>query len=182
MVFRKSLSPVASVMLAFVCSSLFALPLVAQERRAIPPYKEFGSVTKEQNNSLNVFLNKYKKAWAKQDALALSKLHSNDTEWTNAFARIIQGRDQLYKFLNNRLFAQFSREVAESEIDKMAAISTRYLDSDIAIIHLYTDSSRRMNSDGYSATRRVHIHLVAQRNKNRDQEWQIVHTAIMDAR
>ena len=170
-----------------LCFSVMISDALAQERRAIPSYNQFGETVSESTmQSITSFIARYKLAWSKQDATSLSKMHSIDTEWTNAFARIIQGREKLREFLNDRLFKEFSQQVAESEMEKLQLVSSRYISKDTVIIHLVTNSHRGMARDGTHTARRTHIHIVVNRlaaNINKPKSpWQIVHTVIMDAR
>jgi hypothetical protein len=61
----------------------------------------------------------------------------------------------------------------------MKAVSVRYVSTDAAIAHLYTDGRRGASRNAGEDRRRTHVHLVLERQ---DADWKIVHTAIMDAR
>lgn len=153
----------------------------AQERWAVPEYRVVGQAASEADaRALDALLARYRAAWSAQDADALAALHTPDTEWTNAFARIIQGNDALRAFLGERMFPGFPREVSEAEAESLTPISLRFMGDDAAIWHIYATSRRNGGRDDPEAARRVHFHLVAA--KGEDQTWRIAHTAIFDAR
>ncbi len=145
----------------------------AQDRREIPPFKAIGEPADQQVKEIQLVLEKYRRAWNQLDADTLSELHSQDTEWINAYARIFRGRKPLQEFLTTRLFPQFSQQLTNGLNLDIQAISIRYLSEKIVVAHLFTD----FQLEG-EAARRTHFHLVFE-----DQEhgWKIVHTAIMDA-
>ena len=157
------------------------ISLAAQERWAIPEYRVVGAAASEADaRALEALLEAYRSAWSAQDAEALAALHTSDTEWTNAFARIIQNREALETFLGERMFPGFSREVSEGEARSLTPISLRFLGDDTAIWHIYAESRRNGGRDDPSAARRVHFHFVVA--KGSDDTWRIAHTAIFDAR
>ena len=131
------------------------------------------------NTDLHDLVNKYRKAWSQQDTPSLMKLHSEDTEWINAFARMFQNRTMLADFMAERMFPAFKPETSIAEMDGLKLISLRRIGDNAAIIHMYTDSDRGVSRVQGQSKRRVHIHLVLSKT---DQSWKIVHTAIMDAR
>lgn len=106
-------------------------------------------------------------------------LHSDDTEWINAYARLFQGAAPLADFLRNRLFPAFSPEVSQQEAANMKTISIRYLGSDAAVVHTYTEGNRGASRNANEDVRRTHIHLVLGKVGT---DWRVAHTAIMDAR
>ena len=62
---------------------------------------------------------------------------------------------------------------------KLERVSSRYLGTDAAVVHAYTESDWGVNRDG-SDLRRVHITYVLE--KQNDGQWLIAHQMIMDAR
>lgn len=158
----------------------FAPPAQAQERRDIPAYREIGiepgSATRDE---LLSFLNAYRAAWGAEDTDAFKALHVEDTEWTNAFARIFTDASSLAAFLETRLFPAFEPGVSREEAEAMQLISMRALGADAAILHLYTDSPRGPSTIEGQALRRTHFHLMLLREAD---GWKAAHTVIMDAR
>ncbi|MEO1489352.1 MAG: SgcJ/EcaC family oxidoreductase [Pseudomonadota bacterium] len=158
-----------------------ATGLAAQERGAIPEYRTFGAAPSQADaQALEELFDAYRSAWSRQDAQALAALHTPDTEWTNAFARIIQGSDALQAFLGNRMFPGFPRQVSEAEAESLTPISLRYVGDDVAVWHIYAESRRNGDRDNPQEARRVHFHFVIE--KGADNAWRIAHTAIFDAR
>lgn len=145
---------------------------VAQERGEIPPLEHFGG---EVDATLSDFIVQYERAWRSLDAEYFANLHSEDTEWTNAFARIFRTRNNLAAFLKNRLFPQFKTLLKSQSSITLQTISTRSVSESAAVAHLYTD----LDFANSETPRRVHFHLVLERQND---QWKIVHTAIMDPR
>lgn len=154
--------------------------VLAQERGEIPQSITIGVAESSQDETaITQLLEAYQAAWFSQDTDALLALHSVDTEWINAYGRLIRGRASLGSFLKVRLFPQFDEDVSRNEASNMRTISRRYVGSDGAVVHLYTDSDRGSPRSEHQEHRRTHIHLVMER---RTSSWVIVHTAIMDVR
>jgi len=150
----------------------------AQERREIPEYKVYGvAESRAEANQVERLISDYKLAWKELDAENFISLHTADTEWTNAFARIFQSSHALEQFLQTSLFPQFEQAFSENDGLVIETISLRYLSNDAVVIHLYTEFQG--DSRSTNETRRTHFHLVAQQ---KDSTWEIAHTAIMDAR
>lgn len=169
-----------SLILPALLASLCTSAAVSQERREVPDYRI--TATAEQTDrvaELDRFFAAYSDAWARQDTAALMALHSGDTEWINAYARMFQDRDTLGRFLEERLFPQFPAATSRMEVENMTAVSTRLVTDDVAVLHLYTDGDRGMSRNDGETLRRTHFHFVLHRTAN---GWRIVHTAIMDAR
>ncbi|MEQ8772515.1 MAG: SgcJ/EcaC family oxidoreductase, partial [Erythrobacter sp.] len=119
----------------FLCQSH---AILAQERWAVPEYRVFGEPSSEADpQAVERLLQSYRLAWSAQDAKALADLHTPDTEWTNAFARIIQGRDQLEAFLGERMFPGFPKAISEAEARSLTPVSLRFLGDDAAIWHIF---------------------------------------------
>lgn len=167
--------------LAFVCLAFFgATHVIAQERREIPEFRIYGEpASAEDRAAVDGLVQKFKDAWARQDTPALVALHASDTEWVNAYARIIRGAEPLGSFLRERLFPAFDPAISRQEAANMRTISIRFLGDDAAVVHLYTDGQRGASRNADEETRRTHMHLVIEQ---RESAWRIVHTAIMDAR
>ncbi|OLF75464.1 hypothetical protein AWH62_06515 [Maricaulis sp. W15] len=152
----------------------------AQERRDIPALTVHGEPAQAGDAAgIADFIDDYRAAWGMQDTETLMALHTADTEWINAYARIFQGREPLGEFLETRLFPGFDASVSQGEADNMTVISTRHIGNDGAVVHLYTDSDRGAAANPGEPLRRVHFHLVLERA---GAGWQIAHTVIMDAR
>ncbi len=150
----------------------------AQQRGEIPEYKVFGAAQNQQEaEQIARLVNDYQSAWSELDAQKLIALHTSNTEWTNAFARMFQDSKSLEAFLEKRLFPQFKQMFSKNQTLTFKPVSLRYLGTDAAVIHLYiefqTDSSRP------EIIRRTHFHLVAQQI---GPTWKIAHTSIMDPR
>ncbi len=152
----------------------------AQERGDIPPLTVHGAPAQsEYAAEIAGFIASYRAAWSAQDTSALMALHTADTEWINAYARMFQGREPLGRFLESRLFPAFDASVSRGEADNMTLISIRYLGENSAVLHLYTDGNRGVSRNTGETDRRTHFHFVLQRT---DAGWLVAHTAIMDAR
>lgn len=159
-----------------------ASSLPAQDRREIPEFRVFGAAPSARDaDTIEALVEAYRTAWGAQDVEALMALHADDVEWINSYARILRGSERLGQFLKTRLFANFPADVSEEEAANMRLISIRYVGSDAAVIHLYTDGRRTQPGDEGSS-RRTHIHLVLEKTAAATAgSWKVVHTAIMDA-
>ncbi len=127
----------------------------------MPAHRVHGALEAGVLAEIDAFLQSDKRAWAAQDVEALMQLHSADSEWINACARIFQSREALGGFLRERFFPQFDAAVSQQEMEHLKRVSTRLLGGDAAVLHLYTD---------------------ADRGAPRNAGWQVVHTVIMGAR
>jgi len=162
-----------------------ALPLLAtdaqaQERREIPAYREIGiEAGSDQRQALLDFLRSYRDAWSEEDTDAFIALHTDDSEWINAYSRMFTDASSLAEFLETRLFPAFGPGVSRTEAENMAMISMRALGEDAAVLHLYTDGNRGPSAVASRELRRTHFHLVLVRQSG---HWKVAHTAIMDAR
>lgn len=163
---------------AIFCELLACLPATAQERQDVPESAVFGIASPDVRAAVEALIRDYRSAWGRQDTATLMALHSEDTEWINAYARMFRGTDALGTFLDERLFPAFDLAVSEGEAANMHTISIRYLDS-AAVVHMYTDGNRGDSRVEGEAARRTHLHLVLDLGAGRPR---IVHTAIMDAR
>lgn len=169
---------VAAVVLCFAISG--AASVLAQERREVPEFRTYGKpASTEDERAVNALIRNFKDAWGRQDTAALVALHSDDVEWINAYARLIQGAEPLGRFLKERLFPAFDPAISRQEAVNMKTISNRFIGGDAAVVHLYTDGQRGPSRNANEETRRTHMHLVLERQES---GWRIVHTAIMDAR
>ena len=159
---------------------VFAVPAAAQERRAVPEFRTYGEPASAiQVAAIDTALQRFRESWASQDTAAFMALHSEDTEWINAYARIFRGTGPLGDFIEKQLFPAFSSAVSKEEITNLRPISIRYLSGESVVVHLYTEGSRGPSRNEGEEYRRTHVHLVFDR---RGDEWRIVHTVIMDAR
>lgn len=166
---------------AVVGLTLLGAPHVwAQERREVPEFRTYGEPASVADKAaVDGFIQSFKDAWARQDAVAIEALHASDTEWINAYARLIRGAEPLGKFLKERLFPAFDPAVSRQEVANMRTISIRFLGAEAAVVHLYTEGRRGESRNSGEAVRRTHMHLVLEQSAS---GWKIVHTAIMDAR
>lgn len=142
----------------------------------MPEYRTYGEpATKSDADAVDDLIRGYWQAWGREDTDALMRLHAEDVEWINAYARMFQGAAPLSTFLRERLFPAFDAFVSQEEAANMKIVSIRYLGTDAAVVHIYTDGRRTRTE---RKNRRTHTHLVlAKRNGS----WKVVHTAIMDA-
>ena len=170
-----------SSLLAGLClAAIPASAAQAQERLDIPAYREIGLAQGGQAQAeLLAFASAYRAAWRAEDTEALMAMHTADTEWINAYARLFQDRDRLASFLEDRLFPNFDASVSETEGANMELISVRLMGDDAAVLHLYTDGDRGPSVIEGRQLRRTHLHLVLERGAG---GWRVAHTAIMDAR
>lgn len=161
----------AAVMLATVVH--------AQERRAVPEFHTYGKPADAGDASaIQILIQQYWTSWKQQDSEGLGRLHAEDVEWINAYARLIRGAAPLAEFLKTRLFPGFDPEVSAAEAANMRLISLRYIGETGAVVHMYTEGQRGPSRNDSETLRRTHIHLVLEKRAN----WLIVHTAVMDAR
>lgn len=171
---------IRSLFIAPILAALSSVPAISQERREIPAELTVGTPVDElDSKAIDQLLFAYKMAWGWQDTEALMALHSADTEWINAYARMFRGTKPLGTFLEERLFPQFDPEVSRQEVSNMKVISRRYVGEKGAVVHMFTDGDRGASWNENEELRRTHIHLVLEK---RNENWLIVHTAIMDAR
>jgi uncharacterized protein (TIGR02246 family) len=165
---------------ALLAVLLLVFFVAAQERREIPPARIYGMpATADDEKAINTLIQQYKDAWSRQDTNAYIALHSQDTEWINAYARLIQGSQPLADFIKNRLFPAFDSSTSREEIANMRTISIRYMGENTAVLHLYTEGQRGPSRNEGEVVRRTHLHLVLGKQST---GWRIFHTAIMDAR
>ncbi|MBK9168376.1 MAG: nuclear transport factor 2 family protein [Bryobacterales bacterium] len=156
---------------------MLAIPALPQERREVPEYRTYGEpATKSDAEAVDDLIRWYWQAWGRKDSAALMRLHAEDVEWINAYARMFQGAAPLSTFLRERLFPAFDASVSLEEEANMRMVSIRYLGTDAAVVHMYTDGRRVAPAE--RKHRRTHTHLVLEK---RDGSWKVVHTAIMDA-
>ena len=172
------MSATPRTLLILILTIVFSTAVPAQDRREIPDYRVVGDPTGNEA-AVNQLLNEFRTAWAEQDAASMMALHSKDTEWINAYARMFQSRSALGDFVEQRLFPGFDPQVSRDEMASLGQISTRYMGDDAAVLHLYLDSRRGVSRNSGEQARRVHMHLVLSKQAG---EWKIVHTVIMDAR
>ncbi|MDF1768527.1 nuclear transport factor 2 family protein [Maricaulis sp.] len=173
---RNTLSLIALA----IALPMFATESQAQERREIPAYREIGiEAGSEQRQALLDFLRDFREAWSEEDTEAFIALHTDDSEWINAYARMFTDAPSLADFLENRLFPAFGPGVSRTEAENMELISMRALGDDAAVLHLYTDGNRGPSAVEGRALRRTHFHLVLVQQSG---QWKVAHTAIMDAR
>jgi len=160
--------------------TIFTPATFAQERRELPESKVYGAPDcPDQPAEVTAFLDRYWSAWGEQDVDRLRALHADDAEWINAYARMFQTSDAMATFLEERLFPAFDPTVSRQEVENTRQVSLRYAGDEVAIAHFYTDSARGASQTAGEDLRRTHFHLVIER---RNGVWQVVHTAIMDAR
>jgi uncharacterized protein (TIGR02246 family) len=163
-----------------LASAIATYPVAAQERREVPPTRTYGEpASSDDGSAIQALLANYKDAWSRQDADAFIALHVDDTEWINAYARLIQGSVPLAEFIRSRLFPAFDSDTSRQEIANMRTISMRYMGDDAAVVHLYTEGQRGESRNEGEDARRTHLHLVLAKQ---NAVWKVVHTAIMDAR
>ena len=156
---------------------ILAIPSLPQERREVPEYRTYGEpAAKSDAEAVDDLIRAYWQAWGREDTDALMRLHAEDVEWINAYARMFQDAAPLSTFLRERLFPAFDASVSLEEAANMKVVSIRYLGTDAAVVHMYTDGGRVPAAE--RKNRRTHIHLVLEK---RNGSWKVVHTAIMDA-
>lgn len=151
----------------------------AAERREILSYVEVGEHGAASEQKVEGLIEAFKTTWAAQDTAAHMRLFSEDAEWINAYARMFRGKEELSRFLEERLFPNFDAAVSVEEMRNSQLVSIRYLGDSAAVIHIATDGARGDSAIAGELLRRTHLHLVVE---NFGGEWLIVHTAIMDAR
>lgn len=151
-----------------------------QERGAEPEFRTYGKPADAVDaRAIDELIEQYRTAWGRQDSEGFRKLHADDVEWINAYARILRGAEPLSQFLTERLFPAFSPEVSATEAANMRMISLRYLSGSAAVVHLSTKGRRGPSRNDGETFRHTYFHLVLEKQS---EGWKIVHTAIMDAR
>lgn len=173
--------PIAiKLIIAGLLAAATLTPAAAQERRATPEYRIYGSPASPADAAaVDSLYRRFVDAWAREDTAALAALHAPDVEWINAFGRVFRGREQLEDFMANRMFPGFDPATSRADAAAMEMISTRYLGDDVAVIHFYTHSPRGSSRTGGDSLRLTYVHFVLGKG---EAGWQIEHVAIMDAR
>lgn len=158
---------------------VLVLPISAQaDYYPVPENHVFGQAPSyEDKKAVDELMQRFKEAWANEDATAVAATHSADTEWTNAFGRILRGSDALKDFLENDLFPEFDSEISKREMENYKQISRRYLGRDAVIIQAYTESNR--GSSVGAGNRKIYLNFVLSKNEGK---WVIVHQVITDVR
>jgi len=162
---------------------------VAEEYAPLPEYRVFGEpATASDAEAIADVMRRFGQAWGSSDVDGALAAYAEDAEWTNAFADVRRGRQELRDQFT-RLFERFESgsnegaETGEEEASqapmKRGSVSLRYIGNDAAVIHSYTESDWGMNRDG-GGLRRVHLTFVLEKQQNG--AWLIVHQMIMDAR
>ena len=164
--------------------TLGAVVLVSQlvsaaERRELPDFAESGAADELSRQAVGELVDAFKESWSAQDVAAHIALFAEDAEWINAYARMFRGTEELAVFLETRLFPNFAPRVSREEMANSRLISIRYFGDSAAVVHMATDGSRGESAIPGELLRRTHLHLVIEKQQD---EWLIVHTAIMDAR
>jgi uncharacterized protein (TIGR02246 family) len=176
----KTMSDAARISAKISLLVVLAFSAAGQERREIASFRAYGDpASKDDGSAIDELIQTYKDSWAAQDTETFIRLHADDTEWINAYARLFQDAASLSVFIEQRLFPNFDSAVSRQEIANMKLISIRYLGDDAAVVHMYTDGARGASRNEDEQLRRTHIHLVLDKQQS---EWKISHTAIMDAR
>lgn len=166
--------------LVFLIAVFSTQDSAGQDRREIPDYRTYGTIPSQEDlDEIAALLQAFKAAWSNQNTSNLMSLHSEDTEWINAFGRMFQSRVDLKEFISNRLFPNFPAATSKGEMDNLRLISTRYIGESVVIFHLYTESDRGASRNVDEELRRTHMHLVLAKSTG---DWKIEHTAIFDVR
>jgi ketosteroid isomerase-like protein len=149
------------------------------ERHEIPEFRTYGEPESAKDAmAIKELIRDYKDAWGKQDVDALIKLYAYNSEWINAYGRIIQGAAPLADFLENRLFPNWPSKVSKQEAANMQIISIRYLPR-TAIVQVYAKGKRGASRNKDGLMRHTYITLVLAKQSD---GWKVVDTVIMDAR
>lgn len=162
---------------------------VEPEFAPLPEYRVFGEPAAPADESAIMdTMQRFGMAWGSQDVDGAVAAYTVDMEWTNAFADVYRGHDEL-RGQFTQLFERFesgSDQASEEQGDeaerpamKRGQLSLRYIGDDAAVVHSYTESDWGVNRDG-SNLRRVHITFVLEKQENG--QWLIAHQMIMDAR
>lgn len=162
---------------------------VTAEYAPLPEYRVFGEpATTSDEAAIAELIRRFGMAWGSSDVEGTVAAYTDDAEWTNAFADVYRGHDEL-KGQFARLFKRFesgpsgSSDPSETESPrpemKRGRVSLRYLGDDAAVLHSYTESGWGVNREG-EGPRRVHVTYVLE--KQPDGAWLIAHQMIMDAR
>lgn len=154
----------------------------------LPEYRVFGTPSSaEDAKAIADLMQRFSIAWGDQDVDRLLTTYADDAEWVNAFGAVSRGHEELREIFT-WVFERFpseERSKTKTQADASAAqdpppgrLSLRYMGSDAAVVHSFTESDWGESRDG-SGLRRVLITYVLEK---RASEWRIVHQMIMDAR
>lgn len=126
--------------------------------------------------AIDNLMNDFWTAWSTQDAKAVSNLHSQDAEWTNAFGRSFRG-EELEEFLSDKLFPMFDKEISIKEAKTYLPISRRYIGSSGAVVYGRIESDR--GSSVGLTNRKIAFTFVLEKLND---EWTIANQIITDLR
>ena len=179
---------VASLVFLLVISTSTSGQETAQgEFAPLPEYRTFGAPGSEADaKAISSLMSGFSSAWARQDVDAVVAAYAEDAEWVNAFGLVYRGHAELrqrFTDLFQRFPAPRSTDTAQEASSSSGGpppgrISLRYVGSDAAVVHTFTESRWGPSRDE-SAVRRVMVTYVLGKRAG---TWKIVHQMIMDAR
>lgn len=162
---------------------------VAANYAPLPEFRVFGQpAVASDEAAIAELMRRFGAAWGSTDVEGAIAAYTKDAEWTNAFADVRRGHDELRQQFGY-LFERFESDSMQgaTQDDKKAPrtemkrgrVSLRYLGHDAAVVHTYTESDWGVDREG-EGLRRVHVTYVLE--KQEDGQWLIAHQMIMDAR
>lgn len=153
----------------------------------LPEYRTFGTPASEADaNAISALMSNYSAAWTRQDVDAVVAVYAEDAEWVNAFGMVYRGHNELrerFKQLFQRFPAPPSAKAAKEAASNQdgpppGRVSLRYIGSNAAVVHTFTESRWAGGRDG-TDVRRVLVTFVLQKHAG---TWKIAHQMIMDVR
>ena len=171
-------SAILVALISAMSGPIFAQDASDDDDYPLPEYHEFGQpASPEVPTAISDVLTRFNKAWAAEDVEGLLGIYDADVEWTNAYGVVRRGHEELGRFLKE-LFDHFDSAVAAEESSSRRRLSTRYLGSDVVIVHNFTESRRTPSRSG-DGSRGIHSTFVLRKAAD---GWRIVYHMIMDAR
>lgn len=175
------------VFLSFLATSAAGQEATQGEYAPLPEFRTFGKPASEADaTAISALMSRFSSSWARQDVDAVVAAYAEDAEWVNAFGMVYRGHTELrerFQSLFQRFPAPRSADTAketssQSDGQPPRQVSLRYIGSEAAVVHIFTESSWGPSRDG-SDVRRVLVTYVLGK---RGGVWKIVHQMIMDVR
>ena len=160
-----------------ICILLVSLLASAEYYPALKYHVSGHPAVESDKAAIDKLMDDFWSAWSVQNAKAVSNVHSEDAEWTNAFGRSFRGAKEIEVFLNDKLFPMFDKEVSIKEAAAFQPISRRYIGSSSAVIYGRIESDR--GSSVGSTNRKIAFTFVLEKLHG---DWKIANQIITDLR
>ncbi|MCT8998944.1 YybH family protein [Chelativorans intermedius] len=118
------------------------------------------------------------KAFAMRDAQAMRDVYTRDADWTNAFGRMLKGRDSIVAYLEE-LFAD--RNFSDGELVGEPQVAVRPVAENVVTAKIHTRIEGQRTVDGGTLPVR-HNHSLKVIVRQDDGSWKIASEIYMDAR